>query len=157
MDTFWLFMGALFILAGIIGSIVPFLPGPPLSYLGLLIQQFRSDAPFTVKFLILWACIAGLVSVLDYVIPLYGAKKFGGTKYGLWGSTIGLFAGIFFPPWGLIAGPIVGAFIGEMIANNESGQAFRAAIGSFIGFLFGTLIKLTVCVLMGWYLLKPLL
>jgi len=146
-------MGGLLILGGIIGSIVPFLPGPPLAYVGLLLQQLRSDPPFTVKFLLIWAGITILVSVLDYFIPLYGTKKFGGSKYGMWGCTIGLFAGIFFPPWGIIAGPFLGAFVGEMIASNQSDQALRAALGSFIGFLFGTLLKLIACFMMGWYLI----
>lgn len=152
MDTFWLLMGGLLIVGGIIGSVVPFLPGPPLAYAGLLLQQFRSDPPFTVKFLLIWAGITILVSVLDYFIPLFGTKKFGGSKYGMWGCTIGLVAGIFFPPWGIIAGPFLGAFIGEMIASNQSEQALRAAVGSFIGFLFGTLLKLVACFMMGWYL-----
>lgn len=157
MDTFWLFMGALLVLAGIIGSIVPLLPGPPLGYLGLLIQQFKSDPPFSVKFLIVWAVITILVTVIDYVIPLYGTRKFGGSKYGIWGCTVGLLAGIFFAPWGIIAGPFVGAFVGELLSTNKSGPALKAAIGSFIGFLFGTFLKLVVSALMGWYLLKPFL
>jgi len=154
MDTFWLLMGGLLILGGMVGSIVPLLPGPPLAYVGLLLQQLRSDAPFTVKFLLIWAGITILVSVLDYFIPLYGTRKFGGSKYGIWGCTIGLIAGIFFPPWGIIVGPFIGAFAGEMIASNQSGQALRAALGSFIGFLFGTLLKLIACFMMGWYLIR---
>jgi len=155
MDTFWQVMGALLVLGGIVGSVVPFLPGPPLAYVGLLAQQLREEPPYTVKFLLIWAGIVVVVSVLDYLVPLYGTKKFGGSKYGIWGCTIGLFAGIFFPPWGLIAVPFIGAFVGEMIASNQSDLALRAAIGSFIGFLFGTLLKLVTCFVMGWYLIKP--
>lgn len=155
MDTFWLVMGALFIAGGIVGSVVPFLPGPPMAYVGLLLQQLRSDPPYTVKFLLIWAGITIVVSILDYVVPLYGTRKFGGSKYGIWGCTVGLLAGIFFPPWGIIAGPFIGAFVGEMIASNQSDLALRAAIGSFIGFIFGTLLKLVACFLMGWYLIKP--
>jgi uncharacterized protein YqgC (DUF456 family) len=155
MDTFWQVTGALLVFGGIVGSVVPFLPGPPLAYVGLLVQQLRSDPPYTVKFLLIWAGITIVVSVLDYLVPLYGTKKFGGSKYGIWGCTIGLFAGLFFPPWGLIAGPFIGAFVGEILASNQSDLALRAAIGSFIGFLFGTLLKLVACFVMGWYLIKP--
>ena len=155
MDTFWLILGILFVLAGIVGSILPMLPGPPLSYVGLLIQQFKSEPPYTVSFLVIWGVITIVVFVIDYVVPAYGTRKFGGTRYGMWGSTIGLLLGLFFVPWGIILGPFVGAFLGEMIASNKSNQAFRAAVGSFIGFIVGTLLKLIACVVMGWYLLAP--
>jgi uncharacterized protein YqgC (DUF456 family) len=155
MDTFLQVMGVLLILGGIVGSVVPFLPGPPLAYVALLLQQLRSDPPYTIKFLLIWAGVTVIISVLDYVVPIYGTQKFGGSKYGIWGCTIGLFAGLLFPPWGIIAGPFIGAFVGEMIASKQSDLALRAAIGSFIGFLFGTLLKLVACFLMGWYLIKP--
>ena len=151
MDTFWLILGILFMLAGIAGSIIPLLPGPPLSYVGLIIQQFKSEPPFSTKFLVYWAVIVIGISILDYIIPLYGTKKFGGSKYGMWGCTAGLIVGIFFTPWGIIAGPFLGAFIGELIASNQSGKALRAALGSFVGFLFSTLLKLVACILMAWY------
>jgi uncharacterized protein YqgC (DUF456 family) len=151
MDIFWTVLGALLILGGIAGSVAPLLPGPPLSYVGFLIIQLRSDSPFTTKFLLIWAGIVIAISVLEYLIPIYGTKKFGGSNYGLWGCTIGLFAGIWFGPWGIFLGPFIGAFIGEMIASNQSDQAFRAALGSFIGFLFSTLLKLIVCIVMAWY------
>lgn len=152
MDTFLIVLGGLLILGGIIGSVVPFLPGPPLAFVGLLLQQLRSDPPFTLNFLLIWAGITVVVSVLDYVIPLYSTRKFGGSKYGMWGCTIGLIVGIFVPPWGIVLGPFIGAFLGEMIASKQSGQALRAAAGSFVGFLFGTLLKLIACFMMGWYL-----
>lgn len=154
MDTFWFILGMLLVLGGIIGSILPMLPGPPLGYIGLLVQQLKSDAPFTVKFLLIWAGITLIVTVLDYVIPLYGTKKFGGSKYGIWGCTIGLLVGLFFGPWGIIGGPFIGAFVGELLAKNNSDKALKAALGSFIGFLFGTLLKLIACFMMGWYLIK---
>jgi uncharacterized protein YqgC (DUF456 family) len=153
MDTLWLVIGIIIMLVGILGCILPLLPGPPLCYIALLIQQLRSDPPFTSKFLWIWAGITVVVTVLDYVIPLYGTKRFGGSKYGIWGCTIGLIAGFWLGPLGIIIGPFVGAFIGEIIANNNSNQALKAAWGSFAGFLFGTLLKLVVCVIMAWYLL----
>jgi uncharacterized protein YqgC (DUF456 family) len=154
MDTVWLILGVLIMLVGIAGCVLPLLPGPPLCYIALLIQQLRSDAPFTSKFLWIWAGITVAVTVLDYVIPLYGTRKFGGSKYGIWGCTLGLIAGFWLGPLGIIIGPFVGAFIGEMVANNNSDQALKAAWGSFVGFLFGTLLKLVVCLVMAWYLIK---
>lgn len=151
MDILWTVLGVLFIIGGIVGSVAPLLPGPPLSYLGFIVVQLRSDTPFSLKFMLIWAGIVVIVSVLEYLIPVYGTKKFGGSKYGLWGCTIGLFAGLFFGPWGIILGPFIGAFVGELIASNQSDQALKAAVGSFIGFLFSTLLKLVVCVVMAWY------
>lgn len=151
MDILWTIVGALLILGGIVGSVAPLLPGPPLSYFGFLVVQLRSDSPFTMKFMLIWLGVVIAVSILEYVIPIYGTKKFGGSKYGLWGCTIGMFVGLFFGPWGIILGPFVGAFIGELIANNQSDQALKAALGSFLGFLFSTLLKLMVCVVMAWY------
>lgn len=140
-------------LAGLVGCVIPLLPGPPLSYIGLLVQQLRSDSPFSLKFLLVWAGIAIVITVLDYVVPLYGTKRLGGTKYGVWGCTIGLFIGLFFAPWGIILGPFIGAFVGEIIAGSNSDNAMKAAFGSFIGFLFGTLIKLVACVMMLYYMI----
>ncbi len=157
MDTFWFILGILLMIGGIAGSILPLLPGPPLSYAALLIQQFKSDPPYTLKFLLIWAGITLLVTVVDYLVPLYGTKRFGGSRYGVWGCTIGLIAGMFFSPLGIIIGPFIGAFVGELIGNNNSENAFKAAIGSFLGFLLGTLLKLVTCLVMGWYLLKPML
>lgn len=157
MDTFWFVLGILLMVAGIAGSILPILPGPPLCYIALLIQQLKTVAPYSTKFLITWAIITIVVTALDYLVPIYGAKRFGGSKYGLWGCTIGLFVGIFFSPLGIIIGPFVGAFVGEIIGRKNSDEALKAAFGSFMGFVFGTLLKLVVCFVMGWYLLKPML
>jgi uncharacterized protein YqgC (DUF456 family) len=101
----------------------------------------------------MWAGITLVVTVMDYVIPVYGTRKFGGTRYGMWGCTIGLIAGVFFPPWGLIIGPFAGALVGELIGNNNSDKALKAALGSFVGFLFGTLLKLIACFVMFYYLI----
>jgi len=151
MDTLWLILGIVLVIGGLAGCILPFLPGPPLGYAALLLLQLRTDPPFSTTFLVTWAIVAGAVTLLDYVIPIYGTRKFGGTSYGIWGCTIGLIVGLWFGPVGIILGPFMGAFIGEMIASNNSGLAFKAALGSFIGFLFGTLLKLVVCLVMAYY------
>ena len=156
MDVLWIVLGVLLMLVGLAGCILPFLPGPPLCFLALIIQQLKEVPPFTSKFLWIWAGVAVVITVIDYVVPLYGTKRFGGTKYGIWGCTIGLIAGLWLGPIGIIIGPFLGAFIGEMIANSNSDRAFKAALGSFIGFLFGTLLKLIVCFVMGYYLIQSM-
>jgi uncharacterized protein YqgC (DUF456 family) len=151
MDVLWLVLGVILMLVGLAGCILPFLPGPPLCYIALLIQQLQSVPPYTDDFLLLWAGITLVVTGLDYVIPIYGTKRFGGTQYGMWGCVVGLIAGLWLGPFGLILGPFAGAFIGELIGNARSDHALRAAVGSFIGFLLGTLLKLIACFVMGWY------
>jgi uncharacterized protein YqgC (DUF456 family) len=101
-----------------------------------------------------WAILTLVVTGLDYVIPIYGTRKFGGTKYGMWGCIIGLIAGLWLGPVGIIVGPFVGALAGELIANSSSDQALRAAFGSFVGFLLGTLLKLIACFVMVWYFVQ---
>ena len=154
MDVLWLVLGVILMLVGLAGCILPFLPGPPLCYLALLIQQLQSSPPYSTDFLLWWAGITLVITGLDYVIPVYGTKRFGGTKYGMWGCVIGLIAGLWLGPFGLILGPFAGAFIGELIGNAESDHALRAALGSFIGFLLGTLLKLIACFVMGWYFVE---
>ena len=154
MVTALIIIGVILMLVGIAGCVLPLLPGPPLSFLALLIQQLNSPNPFSTKFLLIWGGITLVVTLLDYLIPVYGTKKFGGSKYGVWGCTIGLFIGLFLGPWGIIIGPFIGAFIGEIIANNNSSAALKSAFGSFIGFVFGTLLKLVACFVMGWYLVQ---
>jgi uncharacterized protein YqgC (DUF456 family) len=151
MDVLWLVLGVLLMLGGLAGCVLPLLPGPPLCFLALLLQQLQSDPPYSTKFLTIWAVVTVVVTGLDYVIPVYGTKKFGGTRYGMWGCVIGLIAGLWLGPLGIIIGPFVGAFIGELIASSNSEQAFRAAMGSFAGFVLGTLLKLISCFVMIYY------
>lgn len=146
MNTLLIIIGITLLIIGFIGSVAPVLPGPPIAFVSLLLLQFTSKQPFTTLFLILMAAIVVIVTILDYVIPTIGTKKFGGSSYGAWGCIIGTLAGLFmFPPLGIIIMPFVGAFIGEMIYDNNIQKAVRAAFGSFLGFLGGTLMKLIVC------------
>ncbi len=157
MDWLWITVSAIFLLVGLIGCLVPLIPGPPLSFIGLLFLQLLNVPAFTTKFLLLWGAITAVVTVADYFIPILGTKKLGGTRYGIWGCTIGLIVGFWFGPFGIILGPFVGAFIGELIGNASSQHAFRAAVGSFIGFLLSTLLKLMASVMMIWYFFSALL
>lgn len=151
METIIIILGALLIVAGLLGSFLPVLPGPPISYIGLLLLQLTATPPFSVQFLVIWALIVVAVMVLDNVVPAWGARKYGGSPYGVWGSIVGLVAGFFFPPLGIIIGPIAGAFLGELVGGKSSDQALRAAWGSFVGFMAGTLMKVIACGMMGYY------
>lgn len=153
METLLIITGALLIIAGFFGSFLPVVPGPPLSYGGLLVLQLTSSHPFSLQFLIIWALVVIVLMILDNVIPAYGTKKFGGSTYGIWGCMIGMLIGLFFSPIGLVVGPLTGAFLGELIGGKNSDQALRSAWGSFWGFLAGTILKVIASGLMGYYFL----
>lgn len=155
MDIFLTILGFFFISLGLLGAILPVLPGPPIGWLGLLCLYSTAAVPDNSTFLWSTFAIAILVTLLDYVIPILGTKKFGGTKKGVWGSTLGLVIGLFFGPIGIILGPFLGAFVGEMIDNSsDSKKALKAAIGSFIGFILSTGLKLMVGGFFFYYFLE---
>lgn len=148
MDIILIIIAILFMLLGIIGSFLPILPGPLTSWLGLLIAHFTDAIPMNKSFLIITLIIALFIWFLDYIIPAIGTKRFGGTRYGMIGTTIGLIVGLIAPiPGGIIIGPFVGALIGELINKSDSKTATKAAFGSFIGFLTSTFIKFVVAVI----------
>lgn len=153
MDWIWIVLGILCVLAGLAGSILPLLPGPPIAYIGLLIQQLRQEPPFSSRFLLIWALIVVLALVLDYLVPIWGTKKFGGTRYGVWGCTLGFLLAFWMGPWGVVLGPLIGAFVGEYLAQANSEIALRAAFGSFLGFLAGSLLKIILCFVMLYQLI----
>ena len=156
MDTLWIILGLLCILAGLAGSILPVLPGPPVAFVGLMLQLFREPDPFTTKFLWIWAGIVVLSVILDLVIPLWGTRRFGGSRYGVWGTSIGFLLAFWMGPVGIIAGPFLGAFVGELVGGQSTRSSLRAATGSFIGFLLGSLMKIILCLLMGYYLIRSI-
>jgi uncharacterized protein YqgC (DUF456 family) len=149
MDLVFIISGLILMFIGIIGSILPILPGVPISWLGLLMLYFAPSLPFDSFFITVTGIVALTLYVLDYIIPALGAKKFGGSRAGMLGTTIGLMVGIIAPiPFGILIGPFAGAFIGETVFNKTEGPAaFKAAIGSFIGFLSSTFIKFIATVI----------
>jgi uncharacterized protein YqgC (DUF456 family) len=156
MDILLIVIATLFMLIGIIGSFLPVLPGPFTSWLGLLILHFTDAIPMNWTFLIITLVIALVIWLLDYIIPAMGTKKFGGSKYGMIGTSIGLIIGLLAPiPGGIIIGPFVGAYIGERLNKSDSKIALKAAFGSFLGFLTSTFIKFIVAVIyFGLYIVK---
>ena len=158
MDYILVIVAALLIVFGLLGCIIPIIPGPPLSFGGLLILHFTKWGPINSDLLLWLGIAAAVVTVLDYVFPIWATKKFGGSKRGIWGSTIGLIVGLFFfPPLGIIIGPFIGAFIGEITANQSQRNAMKSAIGSFIGFLLGTGFKFAVSGITTYHFFKELL
>ena len=160
MDYFLLAIGVILIVVGLLGCVLPVIPGPPLSFLGILALHFTKfgEGEYTTNFLILLAVIAIIVTVLDYVVPIWGTKKFGGTKAGTWGATIGLIVGLFFSPFSaflsILLGPFLGAIIGESIAGSDSKHALKSGFGAFLGFLGGVMIKLAASIYITYHFIK---
>ncbi len=149
--------GALMIL-GIVGCVLPVIPGPPLSFVGLLLLHFSKYAEFSFEFLLLFGSIAVIVTILDYIVPIWGTKKFGGSKAGMWGAGIGLVIGLFvLPPLGIIVGPFAGAVIGEAMTGKNASDSFRAGMGSVLGLMMGVGLKLAASLAMTFYFVKELI
>ena len=156
-------VGILAVLAGIIGllgSVLPALPGPPLSWAGMLLLYFWGGTnshgdEMSLTILLVMLGVTILVSVLDYVIPSYLTRVTGGSKAAEWGTFLGMVFGIFvLPPWGMIIFSVLGAFLAEILfANKKGSEALKSALGSFLGFLVGTGLKLVACGVMMYYII----
>lgn len=156
MDIILILLSAVCMLIGLIGCIVPSIPGPPLSYCGLLLLHVASgvplfSAPTLIAFFILTLCI----TVLEYAVPLMGARLYGASRYGMWGSIIGMVIGIiFFPPFGMIAGILFGAIIGELIGGYSSSKALRSGFFSFVATITIMILKFSTAVLMTYVYIR---
>jgi len=146
MDILFIVIAVILLCLGVTGSLIPGIPGPPFAYASILILHLFTDYNSSKEFLIIWGIVVVVVSFADNWMQLYGVKKFGGSKKALIGSILGLFGGIVMPiPFGFVIGPLLGAFIGALLENeNEIGKAAKIAVGSFIGLLTGTILKLGV-------------
>jgi uncharacterized protein YqgC (DUF456 family) len=144
------------LIIGIVGAVVPALPGPPLSFIGLLLVQWSGYGSFTPAFLWVWAGITVFITVMDYILPALLARRFGGSRFAAIGSFVGLVIGIFFfAPWGMIVGTFLGALAGELIHNRENKtQAFKAACGALLAFIAGAGAKLIASSIMLFYAVK---
>lgn len=141
---------------GIIGSVAPGLPGPPLSWIGLLLIFIGGGCSTTA--LLVWLLVTIVVSVLDYVVPSWLTKTSGGHKAASWGAVIGLFAGMILSPIGMVTGSLLGAFLGELLVEGSSTwTSVKAAFGAFLGFILGTGLKLIVSGILFVVILKAAL
>ncbi|MBO5958340.1 MAG: DUF456 domain-containing protein [Bacteroidales bacterium] len=156
------------VIVGIVGDVVPGLPGVPISYAAMLLLHFFTGITYSNETLIIYGVLCAVITIVDYFVPIWGTKKFGGTKAGVRGSTIGLVVGvvvlpilgIVIGPFGLIgilAGPFVGAYIGEKMSGVDDSLAWRSAIGSFVGFVAGTLLKVVYSIVVAVVVLKDII
>ena len=139
-----LILCVLFLLTGLLGAILPFLPGPFLSFIGLLIFYFTSYSKLSLTFLIVMGVVMVLVTIADNFIAPYFAKKAGGSRTASLGSFIGLICGaIFFPPFGMFIGAFLGALIGEFfISKKLDSTEIKIAFGAFMGMVLSSGMKL---------------
>ncbi len=147
MDLFLIIISSLLIILGMVGSFMPIIPGPLTSWFGLFIFNLIPTAEINSTILVITFIIAVIIFILDYLIPIYGSKYFGATKYGIIGASIGLVVGILSPiPFGILIGPIFGALIGELMFNNDLKKSIKSSIGVLIGFVASSLIKFVTCI-----------
>ena len=160
MSTVIIILAVLAGIIGIAGSVIPGLPGPPVSWLGLMVLYFwghgadKAGDPMTLTFLLVWLAVTVAVSIVVYVVPAYLTRVTGGSKAAGRGALIGLFAGMFIPPVGIILGSLAGAFLAELLIAGKGGaQSVKSALGAFAGFICGTGIKLIASGLMMYYII----
>jgi uncharacterized protein YqgC (DUF456 family) len=157
MDYVLLALAIALMIIGIAGCLLPVLPGPPLSFLGIVVLHFTRFADISKNLFIILGAVAIIVTIIDYVVPIWGTRHFGGSKYGMRGATVGLIIGLFLGPPGIIIGPFIGAVVGELIFKDDLKYAIKAGFGSLLGFLTGVGLKLAASLLMTFYFVKALI
>ena len=141
MEYAWLVLAIICAVVGLVGAIVPMLPGPPVSYVALWMIWLRDENSVSSTNLWIMGILMVVVSIIDYVAPIWMTKLGGGSKKSMHGATIGLIVGLFCGPWGLILGPFIGALIGELMTNCGFTKALKVASLSFIAFILTTGLK----------------
>jgi len=148
MDQLFIVLGLILCITGLLGSFIPIIPGPITSWFGLLVINFESSTELNYSFLLITLMIAVFVFALDIIIPIIGLKKFGGTKKGMIGATIGLLLGlIILGPLGILIGTFLGALSGEMTGDLKLGKAVKASVGTLIGFIAGVTMKFSISII----------
>jgi len=157
MDTL-LIIGSVLMVLGIIGSIVPVMPGPVFSLAGLVLLYVGKPDSISILSLVIFGSVVVMLVVADYVAPILGAKFSGASRKGLFGAILGCLVGIiFFPPIGMFIGAFVGAIIGEMADGKESTKAVKAGIGTLLGSLFTIILQTVFAIFAAIYFVINLL
>ena len=142
MNSFLLIISVILIITGLIGSFIPIIPGPITSWFGLFTLSQIQNFPNNNTLLITTFVIGITIFILDYFIPIIGSKYFGGSKYGIIGTSIGLLIGLISPvPFGIIIGAFLGALIGEILGGKQLSEGIKPAMGSLIGIITSSIIK----------------
>jgi uncharacterized protein YqgC (DUF456 family) len=159
MSVLLIILCGILVIVGIVGCVVPVLPGPPISYISLILLSWAYEwKAFSTKFLLVIGGITVVVTVLDFILPVYLPKRYGASKFGIWGSILGMIAGmIFFPPFGLIIGTFLGAILGELAFNKDKRASLKAALGVFIGTIAAILLKVSVSGIIGFYYFRAVI
>lgn len=153
MTTLLIIVGLAMMVLAVVGSIVPVIPGPPLAFASLLVLSFAKGwEPFSLEFLIITGALAALISVMDYLLPAEGARRYGASKFGVAGAVVGIIGGfLVMPPLGIVIGALLGAVAGELAADKSGHEALRAGWGVFMGFMVGAGIRLAFCLAMLFF------
>jgi hypothetical protein len=153
MVTFVIIISIFFLVLGLVGSVLPIVPGPPLSFFGLLLLHFFTSFSLQGDYLFYFGAFAVIITLLDYWLQIYSVKYFGGGRSSTFGVVLGILCGIFiFPPFGVIVGPFFGSYLGALIESDyDFFKSFKIAIGSLVGFLGGTILKFVYSIICIWY------
>lgn len=154
MELFFVSLALVCGAVGLLGAVLPALPGPPVSYLGLLFLLLCDGVEPSTAFIIVSGVIMGVITAIDYILPVWFTQLSGGSKESVRGALAGMVIGLLFLPWGIILGPFIGAFAGEYVAKKRSGQAFKVASVSFVAFIVTTALKLLYSVVILFYMVK---
>ena len=153
MATGALIIAIVLFIAGLLGTVLPILPGAALIYGGMLIYGLMTDfATLDFTFFLIQGIVFAFIFLVDYWATAAGTRRFGGSKQAGWGAAIGMIVGIFFGPFGIVAGPFLGAVLAELLLRKtQLSQAIRVGFGTLVGLLGGTIIKLGVEIIMIIY------
>lgn len=160
MDLFLLVLAIICVIVGVVGSVVPALPGPPVSFVGCLLLFFCSGSNITLSSVLIAAAVATVITIVDFVAPVWLTKKKGGSKAATWGATLGLLLALFTGMWGILILPFVGALLGELSTGTPFDKAIKVASYSFLAFILTTGMKLAYSLVLfskvicgGWMML----
>ena len=147
MDIALTLLAGLLVVCGAVACLIPVLPGPFMAYCGLLCLIPTTHGP-SVTALVVFGLVMIVATALDTLAPLWGARKFKCSKWGTWGCVVGSLVGMFFFPLGLLLGPFLGAFAGELISGRAAGLAAKGGLGACLGFFAGAAVKFLACLAM---------